>query len=115
MMMRTLLGAALLGGLLLVAAAPYAQDDQAAQAAMDHAALAASYQAEAQAAQAKVAEHEKMLERYERLPMIPKGSATLPKEAMIKHCQKLIESYEAAAAEATDLAKAHQEMAAASK
>jgi hypothetical protein len=87
-----------------------AQDD----ATMDHAAMASSYQAEAKEAQAKVASHELMLSRYKNMPTTPKG-APVPKEAMVKHCQKLVDSYKEAAGQATDLAKAHQEAASAAK
>jgi hypothetical protein len=99
----------LLAALLLAAPAAYAQDEAAS---MDHAAMASSYQAEAKEAQAKVASHEQMLARYKQLPMTPKGSS-VTKEQMIKHCQKLVDSYKSAASQATDLAKAHQEAAAA--
>ena len=79
-------------------------------APMDNAAMASSYQAEAKAAQQKAAEHETMLSRYKNAPSFPKGSP-FPKEAMTKHCQKLIDAYKQAAGEAGDLAKMHQEAA----
>lgn len=77
---------------------------------MDHAALASSYQQEANEARAKAASHEQMLNRYKSMPALPKGSPTT-KEAMVKHCQKLVDSYKASAAQAADLAKAHQQLA----
>ena len=83
-------------------------------APMDHAAMAASYEQEAKDAQAKAATHEVMLGRYKNLPMLPKGSA-VNKEQMVGHCQKLVDSYQDTAKQATDLAKAHREMAAAAK
>jgi hypothetical protein len=99
--------AALTASILASAAPAMAQADQP----MDHAAMAASYQEEAKAAEAKVASHQLMLSRYEHMgPMLPKGSGTT-KEAMVKHCQKLVDSYKDAAAQANDLAKAHQAMA----
>ena len=81
-----------------------------AEAPMDHAAMASSYDAEAKAAQAKVASHELMLARYKSLPMLPKGSPTT-KEQMVKHCQSLVDSYKEAATQAGDLATAHRAMA----
>ena len=83
-------------------------------APMDHAAMAASYDQEAKDAQAKAATHEKMLASYKDMPMLPKGSA-VNKEQMVGHCQKLVDSYKATAKQASDLAKAHREMAAAAK
>ena len=83
-----------------------AQDD----VPMDNAAMASSYQAEAKEAQAKAASHELMLNRYKNQMTFPKGSPT-SKEQMVKHCQKLVDSYKEAAAQANDLAKAHQGMA----
>ena len=41
--------------------------------------------------------------------------AGVPKEPMIKQCQSLVNSYNAAAQQASDLAKLHQQAAAASK
>jgi|SRR5581483_9223501 len=98
---------------LAISAAPGAISTSWAEdaAPMDHAAMASSYQAEAKAAQQKVAEHETMLSRYKNAPVFPKG-APFPKEAMTKHCQKLIDAYKQAGVEAGDLAKLHQEAAA---
>jgi hypothetical protein len=83
-------------------------------APMDHASMAASYDQEAKDAQAKVASHELMPSRYKNMPMLPKGSP-VNKEQMVSHCQKLVDSYKDTAKQATDLAKAHREMAAAGK
>lgn len=80
---------------------------------MDHAALASSYEQEAKDAQAKAASHEMMLGRYKNLPL-PKGSA-VNKEQMVKHCQSLVDSYKQTATQASDLAKAHREMAQSTK
>jgi len=95
-----------LAATLLMTSPLGAQDD----AAMDHAAMASSYQAEAKEAQAKAASHELMLNRYKNQMTFPKGSPTT-KEQMVKHCQTLVDTYKEAAAQAGDLAKAHQEMA----
>lgn len=83
-------------------------------APMDHAAMAASYDQEAKDAQAKVAEHEHMLAQYKSMPSLPKGSP-VNKEQMVQHCQSLVDSYQATAKQAKDLAKAHREMAASAK
>jgi hypothetical protein len=107
MRITRLIMVAVLSSLLLVSASSIgAQGD----APMDHAAMAASYDAEAKAAQQKVASHELMLSRYESMPMLPKGSGAT-KEQMVKHCQKLVDSYKEAATQASDLAKEHRAMA----
>jgi hypothetical protein len=110
---QLLVGVFALSVLVTLGFAPpsWAQD---AAAPMDHAALAASYQAEAKAAQQKAAEHETMMNRYKTAPSFPKGVA-FPKEAMTQHCQKLVDSYKQAAGEAGNLAKMHQEAAQAAK
>ena len=99
-------GAALLAALVLAAPPVRAQD----QGTMDHAAMASDYQAEAKEAQAKAASHQLMLDRYKNMPMLPKGSP-VTRDQMVKHCQKLVDSYKETATEAGDLAKAHQSMA----
>ena len=111
-MRRSRLAVAVATFALLAVAVPAlrAQDS----APMDHAAVAASYDQEAKDAQAKAASHEAMLARYKSMPPLPKGSA-VNKEQMIAHCQKLVDSYKATAAQATDLAKAHREMAGAAQ
>ncbi|HZR83374.1 MAG TPA: hypothetical protein VFD92_19930 [Candidatus Binatia bacterium] len=76
---------------------------------MDNAALASSYDAEAQAAKAKADEHRSMMNRYKNLPL-PKGSA-VTKQGMVEHCQKLVKAYTQASTEAASLAKAHRSMA----
>jgi hypothetical protein len=81
-----------------------------ADAPMDHAALASSYQAEAKDALQKAAMHQTMLNRYKNAPTLPKGTA-VPKQAMVQHCQKLVDSYTQAASQASDLAKLHQDAA----
>lgn len=100
----------LLAALLLAAPSARAQDD----ATMDHAAMASSYQEEAKAAQEKAERHQLMLDRYEKMPTLPKGTSAT-KDMMVKHCQKLVDSYQQSAAQATDLAKLHQQAAEASK
>lgn len=95
-------------GILAGSAGPLAvlaADDAAAP--MDHAALAASYEKEAKDARQMAAQHQTMLNRYKNAPSIPKGSA-LPKEAMVEHCQKLMDAYGQAAAQADSLAQAHK-------
>lgn len=107
MVITRLTMAVVLSAVLLASASSIrAQGD----APMDHAAMAASYEAEAKAAQEKVASHELMLSRYKNMPALPKGSATT-KEQMVKHCQQLVDSYKEAATQASDLAKEHQAMA----
>ena len=107
---RLMVATAMFAFLAVAVPALHAQDT----APMDHAAMAASYDQEAKDAQAKVASHEKMLASYKNMPMVPKGSA-MGMEQMVPHCQKLVDSYKEAAKQASDLAKAHREMAAAAK
>jgi hypothetical protein len=107
---RLMMATAMVAFLAVAVPASHAQDS----APTDHAAMAASYDQEAKDAQAKVASHEKMLETYKDMPMLPKGSA-VSKEQMVAHCQKLVASYKDTAKQASDLAKAHREMAAAAK
>lgn len=107
---RLMLALAAFAFLAVAVPALRAQDS----APMDHAAMAASYDQEAKDAQAKVASHELMLSRYKNMPMLPKGSP-MGMEQMVPHCQKLIDSYKETAKQASDLAKAHREMAAAAK
>ena len=107
---RLMVATAMFAFLAVAVPALRAQDS----APMDHAAMAASYDQEAKDAQAKVASHEKMLASYKNMPMVPKGSA-MGMEQMVPHCQKLVDSYKEAAKQASDLAKAHREMAAAAK
>lgn len=95
----------------LLATLPLSAQDQGG---MDHAAMASSYQAEATEAKAKAAQHELMLNRYKNQMIFPKGSA-MPKEQAVTHCQKLVDSYKEAAAQASDLAKVHQDLAKAAK
>lgn len=87
-----------------------AQDDEGAMTAAEHATAAQGYQAEAKQAQEHIAEHERMLQRYRSFTMSPKA-ANLPKGAMIRHCQKLIDGYKQVASQAGDLAKIHGDLA----
>lgn len=95
---------------VIAAGSPLATVARGAEAApsMDHAAMAASYESEAKAAQEKAAEHEAMMGKYKNLPL-PKGSA-VTKQAMTSHCQKLVAGYKSIASEAGSLAKEHQQM-----
>ena len=76
----------------------------------DHAALAAMYEADARSLQQKVASHQLMLERYRNAPALPKGSP-FPKEVLVNHCRKLVESYQQAAKDAQEMAKMEQQLA----
>jgi hypothetical protein len=84
------------------------------QGSMDHAAMAASYQDEAKAAEAKAASHQQELDRLKKSASLPKGSGTT-KADMEKHCQQLVKAYKQAEAQANDLAKLHQKAAKAAK
>lgn len=96
-----------------------------ATAPLDHAALAQSYRKEAEDAEAQAAAHERMLERYRRMPDVPEGrpgrrqrafgplgpGSPVTKDQMVKHCKELVDSYKRAASNAADLAKVHASMA----
>ncbi|HZR83378.1 MAG TPA: hypothetical protein VFD92_19950 [Candidatus Binatia bacterium] len=86
---------------LSIPCAAFAADD----ATMDHSGMASQYQAEANAAQEKVKEHEDMIKRYKSMST-PKGSP-MTKEQMVQHCQNLVKAYKEASAEASTLAKDH--------
>ena len=68
--------------------------------AADHQAIAAYYQGKADAAAAKVKEHEAMVKAY-------KG------KTMDRHCESLLQTYRQQKADFENLAKDHSEMAAA--
>ncbi|HJQ82963.1 MAG TPA: hypothetical protein VKA21_02730 [Candidatus Binatia bacterium] len=76
-----------------------------AKTAADHEAIAAYYDEQAKAAEAKAAEHRKMEQEYRKAGG-PAAKAQLP-----AHCEGLVKSYIGAAKEYAALAKAHREMA----
>lgn len=78
----------------------------AAKTPADHEAIAASYESEATAADAKAAAHEQMARTY-KSGGTPKGNPT----AMAGHCDRLATSYRAAAKEYRALAAEHHKMA----
>ena len=77
----------------------------------DHLKLAGHFAAEAKQIQEDAARHEGMLSRYKKLPARPSALH----EHMAQHCGNLVTSLQSAAKEADELAKAHREMAEASK
>jgi hypothetical protein len=78
----------------------------AARTAADHEVIAASYDAEAKAAEAKAAEHELMAKAYQGAVGM-KGS----RDALMSHCNRLGANYRAAAKEYRSLATEHRAMA----
>jgi hypothetical protein len=72
----------------------------------DHEALAAHYEAEAKALEAKSADHERMREAYERAGRYPAW-----KGGLVQHCNILILKYREAAQENRELAKMHHQLA----
>jgi hypothetical protein len=91
------------GAIFLAPLAAWSED------AMDHAALAAQYEQEAKDARAQVEKHKAMKKRYDAIPVSKLGT---PGGTMENHCKRLIADYEAAAADADEMAKAHRELAA---
>ena len=77
----------------------------AAKTPADHEAIAAWYDEQAKAAEAKAAEHRKMGQEYQKAGG-PAGKAQLP-----AHCNGLVKIYTSAAKEYAAMAKAHREMA----
>jgi hypothetical protein len=74
----------------------------------DHEAIAAYYDKEAQAAQAKHAEHQKMEEWYKKNP-------ALNKSGFSTHCDLIAANYDKTAKEYEALGKLHRDMAKAAK
>ena len=75
-----------------------------AKTAQDHAAIAAQYERQAQAARRKEAKHMKMKAAYA-------GTAVLAKKtSLVKHCQAIAETYGKMAAEYEALARLHREI-----
>ena len=86
-----------------------------AEEAMDHAALAAQYEQEAEAARAKVQFHKDMEKRYDGVK-VSNPKSGLPKlNTMKNHCRRLISEYTEVAKDADALAKEHRAAAAAAK
>jgi len=106
------LTAALMFALLIVPAR--AEDGSSSMTAAEHASAASAYDGEAAEAKKKAAEHSLMASRYRNAPASQKG-LNVPGAPMAKHCQKLADSYESAASEATSLAKLHRAAAADAK
>ena len=96
----------------LVSAAPPADvtpaQVNAARTAADHEAIAASYDAEASAAEEKAKGHDMMAKAY-RGGGSPKSSPL----AMVSHCESLASDYRSAAKEYRLLAEEHRKLAAA--
>jgi len=78
----------------------------AARTAADHEAIAASYDAEAKAAEGKAADHESMAKAYTGASGMKGG-----RQAMVSHCDRLVTEYRAAAKEYRAMAAEHREMA----
>ncbi len=108
MLARLLVGLALAIGLAgpLVAAGEndLATMVETAKTPADHEAIAKVYQARADDAAAKAAEHRRMGAEYKELPFAEKGR-------FHEHCEALVRSYESAAKELAALAEAHRQMA----
>ena len=79
---------------------------ESAKTKADHEALAAHYEAEAQALQEKANTHKRMSAAYRIMPS--KGGAG----GFTAHCDRLIARYEEAAKENLELATLHRQMAA---
>jgi hypothetical protein len=73
----------------------------------DHAAAASAYDAEAKEAKQKAASHDLMASRYRNAPASQKG-LNVPTTPMANHCEKLADSYEQVAGEASALADLHR-------
>lgn len=81
---------------------------QSASTKADHEALAAHYEQEAKALQAKAVEHEQMERAYANQVGYARGKGNLP-----QHCRMLAAKYREAAGENLELAKEHHQLAAA--
>ncbi len=79
---------------------------EAAHTSADHATLAAYYSGEAATARAKATEHRDMIQAYRKQVAGGHGNAN-----METHCNSLIKSYEAIAADYELLAASHRQMA----
>jgi hypothetical protein len=83
---------------------------QKASTKADHEALAAHYEQEAKALQAKAADHDKMAQAYSR-----GGGYIQIKGNLLQHCEILAARYREAATQYLALAKEHRQLAAAAK
>ncbi len=104
--------AALATGALVVTSLPSAAADAdmtIATTAAEHAAEATKYEQEAVELDAKAARHTKLATQYGRVSGGSKQATT--QHSIAKHCESLAKAYRAAATEARDMAKMHQEMA----
>ena len=79
---------------------------QSATTKADHEALATHYEQEAQALQAKAAEHRRMSQAYAK-----SGGYVATKTNLPQHCDALASTYEGAARENLELAKQHRQLA----
>lgn len=78
----------------------------AAMTAADHEAIAACYDGEAKAVQAKLAEHQRMRASYKKA-----GPAAIGKFDMLKHCDHVIASLQNEEKMYEEMAKAHRNRA----
>jgi len=85
------------------------QNDRICKNPPDHQALAAHYNAEAAAAEAKAGQHERMALGYKNAGEGTKKTPNAP--GTIEHCNNLVKNYKAAADDYAALAKAHESMA----
>ena len=83
---------------------------EAATTALQHEAIARSYDEEATATELRAKSHAKMAQTY-RLA----SSSKMPGASMANHCNRLEEAYRSAASEYRMLAEEHRKMAAAAK
>jgi DNA mismatch repair ATPase MutL len=77
-----------------------------AQTRADHESIAASYEQEANALQAKADEHRQMVKAYGAFGFLKE------KHNLVQHCDSLVKKYQDAARENLALAKIHREIAA---
>lgn len=108
--------AGVLAALTLVGAAAAAAGEvvtqaqiEAATTAVQHEAIARSYEEEAAASESRAESHAKMAQTY-RL-----ASSKMPGASMANHCNRLEEAFRSAANEYRMLADEHRKMAAAAK
>jgi hypothetical protein len=85
--------------------------EQLKAAKPDHAAIATYYEKEAADAKEKATMHRNMAQTYSSGTSIGKGQGV----PLSKHCTNLARDFDAAAAQYTDMAKAHRAMAKAAK
>lgn len=113
--LATLLVLPLLGGGAARAMEDMGKAVAAAQTKADHEKLAADFEAQAKAAEAKAADHQAMAEAYKKIdPTLMKGLSG-GSQAMVRHCEALAKSYKEQAEQYAALAKAERALAAAAK